>query len=398
MTRESAVEAAQPFDGRFPQSFFSRFDRVVALVLLVLVAGIALTVALGDNVGVTLIKVAPLGTARSTSPVSIQFSEAMNRDSVGERLRLEPAQTGEIAWNGSTLLFHPDTPLKPGQGYTVVLEKGATSEEGRAILSEYRFSFTVRSPRVAYLLPADATPQNIWIADPTNPDSAQQVTFSPGGIYDFGVSPDGSQIAFAEHNSSTNTADIKLLDLETGSITQLTNCPDSDCTTPVWRPDGRTIAYNRVDYNSDLASVGSSPTRVWLIDLTQTPPTTRPLFADLQILGYEPQWSADGTRIAVFNRDEGVLIYDFETNNISVVPSRSGSTGAFSPDGTKVVYPEFAFAEGQEPRSNLRLADLETEEIRALTEEGEPLKDDRVTWSPNGDVLAIARRYLDERF
>lgn len=381
-----------------PQFFrLSRFDRIVIGVIAALVLALALTLVLGDRVGVQLVKVSPLGTARSTSPIVIQFSETMNRESVEQNLRLEPEVAGEFRWSGQSVLFQPDAPLEPGREYTVILERGAQSENGREVLSEYQFSFAVQPPRVAYLYPADGTPQNIWVADPNDSGSARQVTFSADGIYDFGTSPDGASIAFAERNNATQTTDIKLLDLETGGITQLTNCADSECTSPVWRPDGRMIAYNRVDFNTALG-VGSSPPRVWLIDLTQTPATTRPLFSDLQISSYNPQWSADGSRISVFSRDEGLLIYDFNTNEIAAVPTRSGSPGSISPDGMQIVFPEMTFAEGQEPLSVLRLADLEAGEIHTLTEEGEPVQDERVAWSPDGETVAIARRYLDERY
>src|SRR5690606_30146980 len=154
----------------------------------------------------------------------------------------------------------------------------------REVLSNIRFDFDVRRPRVAYLTPADSVPQNVWIAEPGVEASAAQVTFSTGGVLNFDVSPDGTMIALAERNEY-GTSDIKLLNLETGATEQLTNGVDSDCNTPVWRPDGTMILYHRIDLNSDLGSVGVSPTRVWLIDLTTTPPVNRPLFSDSQILG-----------------------------------------------------------------------------------------------------------------
>ncbi len=376
----------------------SSFDRVVLVVLALLLFGIAGTVLLGDRVGVTLGRVGPLGVARSTSPIVVQFSELMDRASVEQRLKLEPAVIGAFSWNAHTLQFRPDAPLAPGQGYTVVLEKGARSQEGREVLSEYRFSFTVAQPRVAYLAPADGMPQNIWIASLDDPANPQQVTFTPDGVYDFGVSPDGSQIAFAERHALTGTSDIKLLDLTSGGITQLTNCQDSDCTTPVWRPDGRVIAYNRVDFNSDIGAASTSPTRVWLLDLTTTPATTRPLFADLQILGYSPEWSDDGKRISVYNRDEGILVYDFDSNNVSAIPSRGGSSGALSPDGNTVVFSELTIVEGQQTRSYLQLADLTTQELRLLSRPEDPIQDERAEWRPDGERLAIARRYQDDRY
>ena len=168
---------------------FSHFDHVVLLVIAALIVGIGLTILLGDRVGVTLLRVAPLGTARSTNRITIQFSEIMNRESVENHFRLEPQTPGAFSWNGDLMIFQPDEAFQPGEGVNVVLARGAVSESAREVLSEYRFGFTVRRPRVAYLFPADDVPQNIWIADPADPDTAQQVTFSPGGIYDFAVSP-----------------------------------------------------------------------------------------------------------------------------------------------------------------------------------------------------------------
>ncbi len=371
------------------------FDRAVLLAIGAMLAGLVLTLLLGDRVGVTVDRVAPLGVARSTSRITIQFSEQMQRDSVVERFRTEPAIPGELAWSGPTLIFRPSEPIAPGQSVTVFLEAGARSESGREVLSEYQFGFTVQRPRVAYLYPADNVPQNIWIVDPADPASAQQVTFSPSGIYDFAISPDGSKIAFSENNSNNGTNDIKLLDLETGGLVQLTNCADAACTTPVWRPDGGLIAYERVDFNTELRAqgIGVSPTRVWILDLSTTPATTRPLFSEQQVLGYNPQWSANGRRIAVAdNSTAAILVYDFDQNNITAVQSRAGSSGALSPDGRRLVFPEITITEDQTARAYLRIADLETGQITYLSTPESYLDDARAAWRPDGQMLAIARR------
>lgn len=401
MTQSLNVQQKVASSADSPQhagSILSVFDRTVVIVLIALVLLIALVVLMGDRVGVQLTRVAPLETAHSTDRISLQFTEDMNRDTVTERLRFEPEIDGEITWSGRTIFFRPDRALEPGSDYTVILEPGAQSENGREVLSEYRYSFTVLTPRVAYLAPADGVPQNIWLADPLDPDSTEQVTFSQSGIYDFGVSPDGTHIAFAERNTSTGTSDIKLINLETGALQQLTNCVDADCTSPVWRPDGTQIAYQRVELNSDLGAVGASPTRVWLIDLTSNPATTRPLFSDLQILGYNPQWSADGGRIAIFNRDQGILVFDFLDNSLAVVPNRTGSLGTLSPDGTRLVFPDLVITQGEPVRSYLQMADIDGQEIIPLGDPSAPLQDERVQWHPDGDQLAIARRYHDDRY
>lgn len=393
----------------------SRFDKMVLLVVVVLAAGIGVTILLGDRVGVTLDRVGPLGVARSTAPILLQFSEPMNHDSLTGRLRVVEVQpgtaaetlqesdviapvAGDLRWNGKTALFQPAAALIPGATYAVIMDKGVASETGREVLSEYRFSFQVRRPRIAYLGPASGTPYNIWIADPTDPTSAEQVTFAPSGIFNYSVSPDGSKIAFSERNSSTGTSDIKLLDLDSGGLQQLTNCIDADCTTPVWRPDGKVIGYERVELNGNFTEMDVSPTRVWLLDLSTTPASTRPLFSDSQMLGYGLQWSADGNRITVFDyNSQGILFHQFEPESTIVIPSRYGSVGALSPDGTQVVYPEVLLTES-EARSYLQLVDLETQDIRPMTSLDDPIDDDTAAWSPDGKRLAIGRRYLDDRF
>lgn len=385
----------------------SRFDQIVLAVIGVLVGGVLLTIALGDRVGVTVERVTPLGTARSTSRITIQFSENMNRDSVPERLRVEQvkpaddnkALQGTTSWNGKTMTFTPSEVFQPGATYHVSLEPGATSDAGRQVLSEYRFDFTVARPRVAFLAPASGSPLNVWIADPANPAEAKQVTFSPSGVFDFGVSPDGSKIAFAERNSNTGTSDIKLLDLESGGIQQLTNCLDADCTTPVWRPDGQMIAYERIDYNSDMQNIGNSPTRIWLIDLSTIPATTRPMFQDTQILGYGLQWSRDGSRATLFDiSNQGILLHDFKADSTVVIPSGYGSTGALSPDGMKIVFPEVILSGSGEARSYLKMANADTQELAQLSHPDDPIDDDAAAWSPDGTKLVISRRYLDDRF
>lgn len=378
---------------------FNRFDRVVLTALGLMLAAIALTLVLGDRIGVTLERVTPLAAGHSTSPITIQFSEAMNRDTVTPRLQIEPEVPGAISWSGTTLIYRPAQAMRPGTTYTVTLDDGAVSETGRAILNEYQFSFEVLRPRVAYLYPADAIPQNVWIADPAAPENAQQITFSPSGVYDFAVSPDGSSIAFSETNAVTNTSDIKLLDLETGGLTQLTNCADASCTTPVWRPDGNLIAYERVEFNTGM-DVGSSPTRIWLLDVTSVPATTRPLFQDTQTLGYSAQWSADGQKIAlVDSASASILVYSFNDDRVVAIPSRAGTSGALSPDGERLAYPEISSPqEGQAFRSFLRVVGLSTGSQTDLSTPDDPFEESRSLWHPDGQRLAVARRYTDERF
>ncbi len=367
-------------------------DRAVIGVVVLLFLLIGTTILLGDRVGVQLSQVAPLGEAHSTSPISIRFSEAMDHDSTTAHFHTEPALQGTFSWSGASMTFHPSEALEPGKSYTVFVEPGAHSESGRALLSEYRYSFTVREPRVAYLYPANSTPQNIWIVDPADPDHPTQITHSPTGIQDFSVSPDGTQIAFTENNTIMQTSDIKRIDLTTGALEQLTNCQNSVCSAPVWRPDGKMIAYERVENDPQF---GTSPPRIWLIDLSSSPATTQPLFKENQILGYEAQWSADGSRIAEMDRGSAsIVVYDFKSGKIAAIGSTAGTSGTLSPDGKTLIYPDLVpDSSGTGALVNkLRIVNVDTGTFDTLTDPDASDNDQRALWNPDGKTVAVARQ------
>ena len=252
----------------------------------------------------------------------------------------------------------------------------------------------MRQPRIAYLAPADSKTPNLWIVDPNYVELPKfQITDSPTGIEDYAVSPDGQQIAFTENNAtSPETSDIKRIDLETGALEQLTNCQNSVCSRPVWRPDGKMIAYERVEND---AQFGNSPPRLWLLDLTTTPATTRPLFQETQILGYQAQWSADGKRLAFVDRSSVAIdIYDLTTDKIVQVNSTAGISGALSPDGKQLIYPDLvADQSGSGAMLNkLRLFTIDTGAFVSLSDDAAPTDDQRAQWSPDGEQVAIARK------
>ena len=372
---------------------FARFDTLIFLVIAILVIAIGATILLGDRVGARVIRMAPHGTARSTEPIVIQFSEEMNRESVSERLSIAPAVDGAIVWNATTMIFQPERPLQPGESYTVTMNAGAESENGRKLLDDQSLTFNIRAPRVAFLAPSTGFPQNLYIADPRNPEETRQVTNTESGVFDFAVSPDGLTIAYAEYTPDYTAANIYLLDLETDAIQQITSCPEANCTSPVWRPDGQAIAYHRVETNSELTGGGLGPTRVWLVEIAGSVFNNRPLFDDYQIVGYSPRWSADGTRIALYDPNgRGVLVYDLSDESTQFIPGGTGTMGTLSPDGTKLVFADYVPA-GEDAllRNHLLLADLTTDEVRDLSPETDAVEDTMPVWRPNGRDLAFGR-------
>jgi len=96
---------------------------------------------------------------------------------------------------------------------------------------------------------------------------------------------------------------IYVLDLESGTTSQITNHPD-DCRFPTWSPDGRYIAFNTL-----TDEPGDNVGQIWVVDADGTNPRmlTR---LDRDGRNGRPAWSPEGTKI-VFNsnRDGDYEIY-----------------------------------------------------------------------------------------
>ncbi len=247
--------------------------------------------------------------------------------------------------------------------------------------------------RVAFLAPAGGAPHNIYLADPETLAPPQQITFSESGVYDFGVSPDGRQIVFAERSPAANAYDLRRLWLEDGRVEALLDCGGDRCTTPVWSPDGAWIAFERVEAGAGLP-------RLWLLDMTGDGRAPAPLFADETIFSQAAVWSPDGRWLASYDtQNSGILLVDMSGGDIAFLPSLNGSPGAFSPDSQRLAFPDVVIAADESALSNhLKIADLATGAVAPLGSLNEPVDDERAVWMPDGQSLIVGRRYLDSRY
>ncbi|NLX11135.1 MAG: hypothetical protein GXY36_15925 [Chloroflexi bacterium] len=374
-----------------------RFDRATIALALVLLAAITGVVLAGDRVGVAASGHTPVGVAGGADPIRVRFTSAMSPHSAAAHFRITPDVPGDLIWQDAhTLAFWPRTPLIPGETYTVTITAGAESVHGATLLDDFRWSFTVREPRVVYLAPPDALARNLYMAD-FDTGQTFQLTFDEYGIEDYAVSPNGRALAYT-HANPDGTSDIWLLDLLDQSTRPLTNCVDALCNAPAWKPDSTQIAYQRAELG-DGAGTGIGHSRAWIVDVATL--ATGLLFDDAQILGAEPVWSPDGSRVAAFDAAlPGIRVRDLATGDETLIPTLQGITGRFSPDGQTLVYPVLVRgALGQEFYTHLEAVDLQTvERVQLSGPEDTPLEDSDAAWSPDGSRLAITRRYLDERF
>ena len=268
---------------------------------------------------------------------------------------------------------------------------------------------------VAYLYPLstsamqETTIPNVWIAPVEQPEQARAVTDSELGVFDFGVSDDGRYIAYSERNTDTRLLDIHLLDLQTGNTRQLTNCAaeDTECYAPVFHPDGELVAYMRQSLNRQLENVRPGVPRIWLLNITSG--ETSPLAQESQLLGHTPVWSADGNTIAFYNSDitnPSISVFNFNpqtsddrTPTWVTVPATYGVTGTLAPNGRRLIFPDMV-DRGGNMQAHLRIVDLDQDPptFTDFTPRQGSNNDIAAAWNPDGQSVAIARQYSDERW
>src|SRR5574341_324398 len=367
------------------------FDRIVLGLIAALILAIGVVVLLGDRVGVPIHEISP--AAGSTPPVTaairVTFGQDMKRDSVETRFHIEPLVSGELRWEGRTLVFDPAAPLVAGQSYTITIDPGAKSLAGRMVPRPVSWSFVPREPVVLYLAPANDAVKNLWMV-PGSGGSPVEVLATEYGIFNFAPSPDGTQIAVTVFNEDLSS-EVWLVETDDFASRPITQCAPGNCANPTWAPESTILAYER----QDASATGSpGPSRVWLYDVLSG--ETAPVFQDNQVLGFSPVWSPDGSRLAFFDANvQAIRVIDMDGGAQKVMPSQMGEVGSFSPDGDAMVYTDIRQV-GQQFFPELWLAEFGDEAgIRPLMDQ--PEEDQSAVWSPDGRWIAFARRRLDRQ-
>jgi hypothetical protein len=109
-----------------------------------------------------------------TVPVAIEFSTAMNPDSVASAVTVDPPTPVDLAWDGMnrTLTIAPRGHWSPGALYTVSVQAGALADSGQPLAQPARAAFLTREATAGSVAATDPIGSRVSV------DSGFNVTFA----------------------------------------------------------------------------------------------------------------------------------------------------------------------------------------------------------------------------
>ena len=321
-----------------------RWPGLIALAGLGLAAGLALMAALSLP---HLIAITPAEGAADVSTrarVRLVFDRPMEAGSVAASLSLEPALPGDLTWDaaGTTLTFTPRQPWPAGGQVRFTLAAGR-SRLGLPLLEGRAWSFTVGLERVTFL---SGAPPNLAVISSAEGAQPRFLTAEPDGVADYAIRPDGGQIVYSARRADGG-ADLRALALEgdeAGQITELVACPGAACLAPAFSPDGARLAYERQPAAPTAdGGAGFGDPRLRVLELATGQDTAA---GDPASQARQPHWTPDG-RLSYYDAGrQAVAVQDLAGRSaLTYIPSTSGESGTFSPDGQFFVFPEIVLLE-----------------------------------------------------
>lgn len=374
---------------------FDRLDKTVFAVVAILLAAIAIVALRGDRVGATVTGGTPADGAQRVSvraPVTFVFSEPMDITTLQSRVDIRPPLSGTLRGAGAVAIFVPAQPLQPDTEYTLVLRAGGKSLRGRLMQKDHSLRFQTRRARIAYLTPSEEN-SNLVVHDPQT-GAMQRITSEPLGVYDYAISPDGARAVVSINRDASGSRDLWLIALDGSSRERLLACDEQVCQTASWSADGTRIAFERRALIQRTIGKLPGPARIWLLDVASK--ETVPLFADTQRIASLPLWSpVDDRLVFVDSTDSSLSVIDTNTLQPTQLPSNLGDPGAWSPDGSQLIYPDIAPFDDRGFNQLLRV-DFARNVITTVF----PIttnNDASIAWSPASSEIAFSRQEAGTR-
>jgi Tol biopolymer transport system component len=383
----------QPGPTRSRQRFPRRGKLLLALVVCLAVLAVAL-LAPGGLLALPAPRLVAGGRSGAAligarGPVTLEFSEPVQRSSAENAFSVEPPVQGRFTWSGSgdqVLSFWPSRPLIQSERFTVQLKSGVRAKSGRELRKAQSWVIEIRAADVLYLSPSQSP--EIWRVS-TDGKSRVQLTTTGGRVYDASVSPDGDLIAYSVKNDQQGY-DVWEVDREGQKPHLLLPCGTDRCTGTTYSPDGTRIAYSRRK-NSGLPGRQPGAPQIWLLDRSSL--VTGTLTADPNVGGSQADWSPDGRYLAFYDPAvSGVRIQDLQTQASFWMPAEEGSGVEWAPDSRHVYYTQ-VIVTSDLPENSVYEVDVQTRQTRqVLGVSIEPADYSVPALTPDGEWAAVGWR------
>lgn len=243
-----------------------------------------------------------------------------------------------------------------------------------------------------------------------NTTTTQLTAIQDATLLDFAVSPQRFPIAFSVETATGGG--IWLLPEAGGEFTRLLDCPQAECSSPVWSPDGRRLVYERRGLNEG-DGVAGRPYLWWLDTVTGE---TIPVLENNHSSAQNARFSLDGEWLSyAVPAEEGVEVYNLEDGRHFLLPSQIGAAVAWSHDSQWMIISDLELItyhgdDGEdhlghsheyEEAIQLYLVDMgdvgaagdgtfDGERIRLSPQVG--VDDGLAAWSPDGAWIAFSRK------
>lgn len=248
-----------------------------------------------------------------------------------------------VAPNGTCTLHlvHPD-----GSGDHAVLSEATTRRQLHPDWNQLHPDWSPDGKTLVYGVGDDFDTKQLWTVN-VDGSGARQLPIPTEASTDLDAprwSPDGRSIAFVRLNQPAGHdafMNVQKIDVATGAVTTIYTPPPGVGTWWIsWAPDGRRLAVDLVDYQSNTSNkvTGSA---VAIVDLTQPNPQARALTPSSMFATY-PDWRPSGDRIVFNTRDlvwRGTLLDQTAPSDLYTIrPDGSGLQQlTHNSHGTKVV-------------------------------------------------------------
>lgn len=371
-----------------------RFYPMVGWVLGAAAVVLVVAILLVATSGVRLADAWPANgdAAPITAPLRLAFSQAMDPASVQAHLRIEPAIEGRVAGEGREFQFRPRVAWAPDTTYTVTLEAGMASAQGRPLAQEQTWAFRTRAPGLVYLgrTEPEGEVRQVFLLDREGV-APRALTEHPTGVWDVAAHPQGEALVYSVLRADGG-ADLWWMDRQGGGQKVLLACPGEACLNPAWSPDGGQIAYERRGIWAGAPNLEANASRIGVYDLGSG--EDRELF-DYDVAAHSPLWSPDGSQLAYLSPLlHGIEVYDLNTQELQQFGNDWGAAPTWSPDGRSLAVAELMLA-GEALVVRLVRIDLEQEAMVDISGDEDMVKDVAPAWSPGGGWIAFGRQFLD---